>query len=386
MFDPVLAAAQPLALAPPLVVASLPPAAEELWSDDDYVEIDLPGDRLWRAGVPDVIVPAELLEELAPLAGRDPAPLLAVRPGLLHWGDDASPAAAVGPQVIDPVAAAPEPDVHERQLPPAENPAPPAGRPHRERKPARHRIHRAHPSASLGMGGSVPGVGEVVAKRVSSGLHYARDLLLACLTIAAVVSVPKSYNDIAGKPDSEQWYSAVHDELLNMERMQVWSVVSYNDVSPGTRTVSCHFVLDVKRALDGSISRKARLCADGSRELLPEGLSASALRAVPKPSVRSAQRLPTTNSGYTTSTSSPLSLKPFRTFLCTCAHHPGSMSLLDRYSSSTVLSMVSGVVQAVGPDAEKLSPRSRPQAVELRRELVHPRDGYFHASGPVFCR
>ena len=110
--------------------------------------------------------------------------------------------------------------------------------------------------------------------RVSSGLHYARDLLLACLTIAAVVSVPKSYNDIAGKPDSEQWYSAVHHELLNMERMQVWSVVSYNDVSPGTRTVSCHFVLDVKRALDGSISRKARLCADGSREVLPEGLSA----------------------------------------------------------------------------------------------------------------
>ena len=89
------------------------------------------------------------------------------------------------------------------------------------------------------MGGSVPGVGEVVAKRVSSGLHYARDLLLACLTIAAVVSVPKSYNDIAGKPDSEQWYSAVHDELLNMERMQVWSVVSYNDVPPSQLSF-CH--------------------------------------------------------------------------------------------------------------------------------------------------
>ena len=46
-------------------------------------------------------------------------------------GDDASPAAAVGPQVIDPVAAAPEPGVHdERQLPPADDPAPPAsGRP-----------------------------------------------------------------------------------------------------------------------------------------------------------------------------------------------------------------------------------------------------------------
>jgi len=29
VFDPVLAAAQPLALAPPLVAASLPPAAEE---------------------------------------------------------------------------------------------------------------------------------------------------------------------------------------------------------------------------------------------------------------------------------------------------------------------------------------------------------------------
>ena len=87
VFDPVLAAAQPLALAPPLVAASLPPAAEEearplapplvvaslppaaeeeLSSDDYYVEIDLPGDRLWRAGVPDAIVPAELLEEFAP--------------------------------------------------------------------------------------------------------------------------------------------------------------------------------------------------------------------------------------------------------------------------------------------------------------------------------
>ena len=32
-------------------------------------------------------------------------------------------------------------------------PPPASGRPHRERKPARHGIHRAHPSASLGMGG-----------------------------------------------------------------------------------------------------------------------------------------------------------------------------------------------------------------------------------------
>ena len=94
----------------------------------------------------------------APLAGRDPAPL-AVRPVLLHWGDDASPAAAVGPQAVDPVAAAPEPGVHdERQLPSAGDAAPHAGRPHagrphRERKPARHGIHRAHPSASLSLGG-----------------------------------------------------------------------------------------------------------------------------------------------------------------------------------------------------------------------------------------
>jgi len=103
-----------------------------------------------------------LLEVLAPVAAphadRDPVPL-AARPVLLHWGDDASPAAAVGPQVVHPVAAAPEPGVHdERQLPPADDPVPPAsGRPHRERKPARHGIHRAHPSASLGMGRSVPG-------------------------------------------------------------------------------------------------------------------------------------------------------------------------------------------------------------------------------------
>ena len=50
--------------------------------------------------------------------------------------------------------------------------------------------------------------------------------------LATVVSVPKSYNDIAGKPDSDQWYSAVHDEPLNMERMHVWSVVSTTAFHP----------------------------------------------------------------------------------------------------------------------------------------------------------
>ena len=177
------------------------------------------------------------------------------------------------------------------------------------------------------MGGSVPGVGEVVAKRVSSGLHYARDLLLACLTIAAVVSVPKSYNDIAGKPDSEQWYSAVHDELLNMERNCKSGMLSLTTTSHPPREQSAVILFLTSNALLTVRSPEKLGCVQTAPgRNFQKAFLLSALRAVSKPSVRSAQRLPTTNSGYTTSTSSPLSLKLFRTFLCICAHHPVSMS------------------------------------------------------------
>ena len=70
---------------------------------------------------------------------------------------------------------------------------------------------------------------------------------------------PRTYDEAMGKPDSQLWRKAIHDELQSMEQQQVWKLVPRVD-----RTVGCKWVFVVKRNEFHEITRyKARLVAQG---------------------------------------------------------------------------------------------------------------------------
>jgi len=73
---------------------------------------------------------------------------------------------------------------------------------------------------------------------------------------------PDNYKDIFNMSDKDEWLEAVDDELENMKRMNVYTVV--NKVPKGANIITNRWVLKYKRSSEGKIiKRKARLVARG---------------------------------------------------------------------------------------------------------------------------
>jgi len=73
---------------------------------------------------------------------------------------------------------------------------------------------------------------------------------------------PTDYDDIQHLPDKEDWYNAIDEELNNMERLKVFSVIK--NIPKNANIVSSKWIFKYKRNAEGNvIKRKARLVARG---------------------------------------------------------------------------------------------------------------------------
>ncbi len=73
---------------------------------------------------------------------------------------------------------------------------------------------------------------------------------------------PKSFTEVQRRPDSQQWKTAMDDEIRSMEEFGVWSPVTKNDVPRGTNLLPWKWVYTYKE----NMKPKARLVIIGSSD------------------------------------------------------------------------------------------------------------------------
>ena len=91
-------------------------------------------------------------------------------------------------------------------------------------------------------------------------------VVAAMLAVAREFTEPKTFGDIKGLPDHSEWINACHEELLQFESKRVWEPFPRSSLPPRARVLPCQYVFALKKGLDGSIRRKARLVVCGNLE------------------------------------------------------------------------------------------------------------------------
>ena len=102
---------------------------------------------------------------------------------------------------------------------------------------------------------------EVLAKPFFTSLA-----ITALLALAQEFTEPKTFGDVKGLPDKAEWIAACHEELLQFESKRVWEPFPRDMLPAGTRVLPCQYVFALKKGLDGSMRRKARLVVCGNYE------------------------------------------------------------------------------------------------------------------------
>jgi hypothetical protein len=80
-------------------------------------------------------------------------------------------------------------------------------------------------------------------------------------------SLPKSFQDIRGRPDADEWYKACDQEIMSLHKHGTWTLV--NSTPAQSQTLGSLWVFRIKYYADGSIAKyKAQLVARGSFQIL----------------------------------------------------------------------------------------------------------------------
>ena len=81
------------------------------------------------------------------------------------------------------------------------------------------------------------------------------------------VPIPKGYKAAVTGQWSEYWKEAITKELAGLVALRTWDMVPTSTMPPGSNTMHCHFVFDVKRKSNRAVEKfKARLVADGNTQ------------------------------------------------------------------------------------------------------------------------
>ena len=84
---------------------------------------------------------------------------------------------------------------------------------------------------------------------------------------AGVRSVPRSYYDIKGRPDANDWYAACDKELLKLFEMNTFAIVDASSVPDGVRIMETCFSFKRKEDSEGNLKEKrCRINADGRQQ------------------------------------------------------------------------------------------------------------------------
>ena len=76
---------------------------------------------------------------------------------------------------------------------------------------------------------------------------------------------PTSFHEAISRSDRKQWYIAMKNEILSLEKMGTWEYVPRPQ---GANIIGMKFVYKIKQKADGSINRyKARLVAQGFKQV-----------------------------------------------------------------------------------------------------------------------
>lgn len=111
-----------------------------------------------------------------------------------------------------------------------------------------------------------PELNEEEFKRIVEGkADVARHMVMIA---ASSVRVPRSTTEAMRLPEAEQWKSAIHKEIKQMDDLDVWEEVDRAQVAPDATILPFAEQFRVKPDADGEIEKfKYRFCANGSRQV-----------------------------------------------------------------------------------------------------------------------
>lgn len=88
--------------------------------------------------------------------------------------------------------------------------------------------------------------------------RYCDNEFIAC---SAIIEEPQTFDQAVSSPESKQWYEAMKEEMLSLEKNNTWKLVPLPN---NRKPIGCKWVYRIKQKPNGKIDRyKARLCAKG---------------------------------------------------------------------------------------------------------------------------